>query len=107
MTNSIGSEPIVLAYNNYQVHYLLIKVFIGLQFRAFMLQLIVWFNFNCMVILLDGAEPLSCTGGTDDMHHSLRSLMLIFIHQLLLDMTRYEAQSIVVGFETNKFYEVW
>jgi hypothetical protein len=35
------------------------------------------------------------------------SLMLIFIHQLLLDMTWYEPQSIVVGFETNEFHEFW
>ena len=30
--------------------------------------LVVWFNFNYMVIFVDGTEPLSCIGGTDDVH---------------------------------------
>ena len=30
--------------------------------------LIIWFNFNYMVIFVDGTEPLSCIGGTDDVH---------------------------------------
>jgi hypothetical protein len=48
-----------------------IKVFIWVQRLISLWQhslLIVWFNFNYMVIFVDGTKPLSCIDGTDDVH---------------------------------------